>query len=126
MLTDDTLTTLREAATAAHDKKGFALVALEVGDLTSYADAFLLCSAASERQVGAIADAVRDRLRTAGRRPLQVEGSSGADWVLLDFGDVIVHVFTETRREYYALDALWGDAPRVDTATLGLETGPDA
>jgi len=97
-----------------------------VGDLTSYADAFLLCSAASERQVGAIADAVRDRLRTAGRRPLQVEGSSGADWVLLDFGDVIVHVFTETRREYYALDALWGDAPRVDTATLGLETGPDA
>mgnify|MGYP000140317427 CR=1 FL=1 len=75
---------------------------------------------------GAIVDAVRDRLRAGGRRPLQVEGSSGSDWVLLDFGDVIVHVFTETRRDYYALDTLWGDAPRLDTAALGLETGPDA
>ena len=126
MLTDDTLSTLRDAATAAHDKKGFALVALEVGELTSYADAFLLCSAASERQVGAIVEAVRERLRAEGRRPLQIEGSSGSDWVLLDFGDVIVHVFTEIRREYYALDTLWGDAPRVDAATLGLEPDADA
>jgi ribosome-associated protein len=124
MLTDDTLTTLREAASAAQDKKAFALSALEVGDLTSYADAFLLCSAASERQVGAVVDAVRERLRADGRRPLQVEGESGSDWVLIDYGDVIVHVFTEARREYYALDALWGDAPRIDSEALGVD--PDA
>lgn len=117
---DDTLLTLRHAAHAASDKKAFALTAMEVGELTSYADAFLVCSAASERQVGAIVDAIRDGLRKAGRRPLHVEGSSRADWILLDYGDVVVHVFTEERREYYALDSLWGDAPRIAPEQLGV------
>jgi len=121
MLDDDTLSSLRTAAQAAADKKAFHLVGLEVAEMTSYTDAFLLCSAASERQVGAVVDEVLSTLRSAGRRPLHVEGAGSSDWVLLDFGDLVVHVFTEERRAYYGLDALWGDAPRLGTAELGVE-----
>ncbi len=121
MLDDDTLSCLCTAAQAAADKKGFHLVGLEVAEMTSYTDAFLLCSAASERQVGAVVDEVASRLRAAGRRPLHVEGANGSDWVLLDFGDLVVHVFTEERRAYYGLDSLWGDAPRLGASELGVE-----
>lgn len=121
MLDDDTLSSLRTAAQAAADKKAFHLVGLEVAEMTSYTDAFLLCSAASERQVGAVVDEVLSTLRSAGRRPLHVEGAGSSDWVLLDFGDLVVHVFTEERRAYYGLDSLWGDAPRLGTAELGVE-----
>ena len=122
MLTDDTLGALRVAAAAAHDKKAFRLTAIDVDGLTSATDAFLICSASNERQVGAIVDAVQSRLRSQGKRPLHVEGETRSDWVLMDYGDVVVHVFTEERRDYYALDSLWGDADRLDAAGLGLET----
>lgn len=121
MLDDDTLSCLRTAAQAAADKKAFQLVGLDVAEMTSYTDAFLVCSAASERQVGAVVDEVVSQLRSAGRRPLHVEGAGGSDWVLLDFGDVVIHVFTEERRAYYGLDSLWGDAARLDAAELGAE-----
>ena len=114
----DTLELLRLASQAAIEKKAFQLVALEVGELTSYADNFLLCSASSERQVGAIADEVHRRAKEGGRRPLHTEGPSRSEWVLIDFGDVVVHIFTEEKRAYYALDGLWGDAPRVDIDAL--------
>lgn len=118
----DTLSRIALAAQAATDKKAFDLVGLEVTDLTSYTDSFLLCSAASERQVGAIADEIARRMKKAGARPLHTEGDARrSDWVLLDFGDVVVHVFTEDRRAYYALDSLWGDAPRIETDALGLD-----
>jgi ribosome-associated protein len=120
MTASETFEPLRLAARAALDKKAFQLVAFEVSELTSFADAFLLCSAASDRQVGAIANEVRRRLKDDGRRPLHVEGEARSDWVLLDYGDFIVHVFTEEKRAYYALDSLWGDAPRFDVAGLGL------
>jgi ribosome-associated protein len=120
MLAADTLAAIRTAAAAAVDKKAFQMVCLEVADLTSYADSFLLCSAASDRQVGAVVDEVVARLKEAGLRPLHVEGEGGGDWVLLDYGDFIVHVFTEEKRGYYALDSLWGDAPRVSPEDLGL------
>lgn len=123
MLSPDTLGPLKIAAQAAHDKKAFHLVGLEVSDLTSYTDSFLVCSAASERQVGAIVDEVEQRLRASGRRPLHVEGVPRSDWVLLDYGDFIVHVFTEEKRSYYALDSLWGDADRLDDETLGIANG---
>ena len=113
---------MRTAAAAAADKKAFQLVCLEVGDLTSYADSFLLCSAASDRQVGAVVDGVVRRLRDGGRRPLHVEGDRGGGWVLLDYGDFIVHVFTEEKRSYYALDSLWGDAPKLTAEALGIES----
>ncbi len=111
---------LQTAARAAADKKAFQIVGLEVGDLTSYTDSLLICSGASDRQVAAIAGEVQRQLKDAGRRPLHVEGESHADWVLLDYGDFVVHVFTEERRTYYGLDNLWGDAPRLEADDLGV------
>jgi ribosome-associated protein len=111
---------LQTAARAAADKKAFQIVGLEVGDLTSYTDSLLICSGASDRQVAAIAGEVQRQLKDAGRRPLHVEGESHAEWVLLDYGDFVVHVFTEERRTYYGLDNLWGDAPRLDADDLGV------
>ncbi len=104
---------LRIAARAASDKKAFEIVGLEVARLTSYTDQLLICSGASERQVGAIANGIESRLRDAGVRPHHIEGASGSDWVLMDYGDFVVHVFTEDRRAYYGLDALWRDAHRL-------------
>jgi len=121
MLDADTLSKIGIAARAAADKKAFDLVGLEVGDLTSYTDSFLLCSAASERQVGAVADAILRQLKKAGSKPLHKEGAARSDWVLLDFDDIVIHVFTEDRRAYYGLDSLWGDAPRIDGAALGID-----
>lgn len=125
MLDADTLGRVAVAARAAADKKAFDLVALEVAELTSYTDCFLLCSAASERQVGAIVDEVSRRLKHAGARVLHTEGDvRRSDWVLLDYGDLVIHVFTEDRRAYYGLDSLWGDAPRIDERALGFEPDP--
>lgn len=121
MLDADTLAKISIAARAASDKKAFDLVGLDVGELTSYADTFLLCSAASDRQVGAVVDEITRRMKGGGFRPLHTEGATRSDWVLLDFGDLVVHVFTESLRAYYALDSLWGDAPRIDDAQLGIE-----
>lgn len=112
--------TLRTAARAAADKKAFQIVGLEVAKLTSYTDNILICSGASDRQVAAIAEAVQHQLREAGRRPLHVEGERRSDWVLLDYGEFVIHVFTEERRAYYGLDGLWGDAPKLDADALGL------
>ena len=111
---------LRTAARAAADKKAFQIVGLEVAELTSYTDNILICSGASDRQVAAIAEAVQRRLRESGRRPLHVEGERRSDWVLLDYGEFVIHVFTEERRAFYGLDGLWGDAPRLDAGALGL------
>ena len=123
MLSPETLGSIRLAAEAALDKKAFQVVGLEVSDLTSYTDGFLLCSAASERQVAAVVNELVRRLRDSGRRPLHVEGQGRAGWVLIDYGDFIVHVFTEEKRGYYALDSLWGDAPRLAPDDLGVTEG---
>lgn len=120
MLDDTAKGSLRTAARAAADKKAFQIVALEVSELTSYTDGLLICSAASERQVAAIADEVQRQLKEIGRKPLHVEGERRSDWVLLDYGEFVIHVFTEDRRTYYGLDGLWGDAPRLDADTLGM------
>jgi ribosome-associated protein len=111
---------LRTAAQAAADKKAFQIVGFMVSDLTSYTDSILFCSGASDRQVAAISQAVQRQLREAGRRPLHVEGERRADWVLLDYGEFVIHVFTEERRMYYGLERLWGDAPKLDAVALGI------
>lgn len=111
---------LQTAARAAADKKAFQIMGLEVGDLTSYTDTLLICSGASDRQVAAIANEVQRQLKDVGRRPLHVEGESHADWILLDYGDFVIHVFTEERRTYYGLDGLWGDAPKLEADALGI------
>ena len=105
---------VRVAVAAALDKKAINLDVLSVGDLTSIADYFILMSANSERQAQAIADGIVDRLKQELRvKPLLIEGTTPGRWVLLDFGDFIVHIFTEDVRRFYGLERLWGDAPNV-------------
>jgi ribosome-associated protein len=94
------------------------VLALDLRDLGAVCDYFLLCSAASEIQVRAVAEHIEEKLREEGARPWHVEGLGGRRWVLLDYVEIVVHVFHEKTREYYMLDRLWGDARSVD---LGLE-----
>ncbi len=94
-------------------KKAEEVVALDVRGLTSIADCFILCHGTSNRQVNAIADHVERELRKRRIRPLSVEGASEGQWVLLDYGDVVIHVFFESVRRLYDLEGLWSDAPRL-------------
>ena len=103
----------QRAARIALDRKALDLVVLDVQALSSVTDFFLVCSGRSTTHVATIADAIRDELQAAGMRPLHVEGVAEIGWVLLDFGDVLMHVFLEETRVYYALERLWGDAPTI-------------
>ncbi len=105
---------VRQLAEAALERKGRDVLALSVGELTSFADTFLLVSATSDRQVRAIADAVVEASKAAGEAPLGVEGYDEGHWVLIDLNDVIVHVFLEEVREHYDLERLWADAAVVE------------
>jgi ribosome-associated protein len=98
---------------AALDKKALDLVVIDVGELTSIADYLVICSGRSDRQVQSIAEAIEGALTGAGARPISIEGMRRGQWVLLDFGDVIVHVFYEPIREFYDLERLWEHASRV-------------
>jgi ribosome-associated protein len=103
----------RRIVELAEDKKASDIVLLEVGALTSLADYFVVCSGGSERQLAAIADGIAEGVKADGILPLGREGRSGAHWVLLDFGAVIVHVFAPPERDYYQLEKLWADAPTL-------------
>jgi ribosome-associated protein len=104
----------RRAARAALDKRAVDLVVLDVRGISTVTDYFLMCSGKSTTHVETIADAIRDALKTDGIRPLHVEGVAASGWILLDYGDVLAHVFLEDTRAYYALERLWGDAPTVE------------
>jgi ribosome-associated protein len=110
------------AAEAADGKKGIDIQVLDLRDLTPIADYFVICSGSSTTQVGAIADGIGHRLALDGIHPSHVEGQTESTWLLLDYGDVVVHVFEEQTRAFYGLDALWGDAPRVKTACSSIHT----
>ena len=97
----------------ALDKKACDLVVLDVREHTSIADYFILCSGRSDRQVQSIAQGIEDNAAEEGIRPFAVEGTQRGHWALIDFSDVIVHVFYEPVREFYDLDGLWGHARRV-------------
>lgn len=97
----------------ASDKKANDIVMLRTAELTTMADYFVICSGRSDRQLQALAGAIVDQLREDGVRPLGVEGRSGARWVLLDYGSVIVHIFAPDEREYYGLERLWSKAAQV-------------
>jgi len=99
-------------------KKALNVVALDVAELTSFADIFIICSARSNRQVGAIADFIKTDLKKYKIKPLSVEGSKDGHWILLDYGHVIIHVFYEPMREFYDLEGLWVDAKRIETPAL--------
>jgi ribosome-associated protein len=109
----DTATRVREAVLAAEDRKAADLKVLHLEKVSDFTDYFVIASGTSERQVQAIADGILERLRADGVRPLHVEGYNRGQWVLLDFGDLVVHVFEEKPRRFYALERLWGDAPDV-------------
>lgn len=102
------------AVQAALDKKAFELEVLDLRGITAIADYFIICSASNERQSQAIADEIRERVREqAGSKPLVVEGTNPGHWIVVDYGDFVVHVFTEETRRFYGLERLWGDAPNV-------------
>jgi ribosome-associated protein len=103
----------RRVVDLAADKKASDIVLLGVRELTTMADYFVICSGASERQLGAIADGIVQGLRGEGIRPIGREGAPGAHWLLLDFGAVIVHVFAPPERDFYQLEKLWAEAPTV-------------
>lgn len=111
---------VRVVVEAALEKKAFDLDVLAVGALTTIAEYFIVASAGNERQASAIADNVIDALRRELKvKPLLVEGTTPGRWVLLDFGDFIVHIFTEDCRRFYGLERLWGDAPNVTAEFTG-------
>ncbi len=107
-----------EAARAAEAKGGQETVVLGVGEVLSIVDWFVVTSGTNPRQVRTIAEEVEARVKAAGGgAPLRVEGLAETQWVLLDYGDVVVHVFLDEVRRYYELERLWGDVPRLDWAT---------
>ena len=101
------------AARAAAEKQGRDILVLQVRDLIAITDYFVIVSGATDRQVKAIGDAVEDELRRSGAKPIRREGERDMRWLLLDFADIIVHVFHEEDRAYYELERLWKDAPSV-------------
>ena len=104
----------RVAAAAAADKKGEDIVILDVGDILGIADTFVITSALNTRQVRTIVEEVEKQLREKSEtRPRAVEGLDDASWVLLDYGDVLVHVFLTETRAFYGLERLWADAARI-------------
>lgn len=109
------------AASAAADKLGENLVVLDVSEPMPLTDAFLLVSGRSERQVGAIADEIEEKMLEAGVKMLRREGKSLGRWILLDFGDLICHVMHEEDRMYYSLERLWKDCPVIKVAAVSAE-----
>ena len=105
---------VRIAAEAAAEKKATDVMALDVGQTIVVTDFFLIATGSNDRQVHAIADAIEDALREAGVKPIGSEGRAELKWVLLDYGDFVVHVFQASEREFYRLEKLWSDAPRLD------------
>ena len=102
------------AVRVAEDKKARDVTVLRLVEITSFTDYFVICSGASTRQVQAIADAVIGEMKSLGLRSLNTEGYANAEWVLIDFGTFVVHVFTEASRRFYDLERLWRDAERVE------------
>jgi ribosome-associated protein len=115
---------LKIAAAAADDKKAHDLVALDISGIASFADYFLLCTGDSSRQMQAIADEVEKRLKANGLRPSHVEGYQNSEWILMDYIDLVIHIFSKTARAYYDLERLWRDGKKLDTDKIIQETRP--
>jgi ribosome-associated protein len=113
-VTTQTADLVRIAAEAAAEKLANGIVAYDVSDQLIITDAFVLCSARNDRQVRSIVEEIEDRMRRAGAKPVRREGEREGRWVLLDYADLIVHVQQADVREYYALERLWKDCPRIE------------
>jgi len=105
---------VQRAITAAQDRKALDLVVLDLRPAHGFADYFLICSGTNPRQIKAIADAVQEAEAARGLKPAHVEGYDRAGWILLDYFDFIVHIFSPDARAFYALERLWGNAKRIE------------
>ena len=112
-VTTQTADLVRIAAEAAAEKLADSIIAYDVSDQLIITDAFVLCSARNDRQVRSIVEEIEERMRRAGAKPVRREGEREGRWVLLDYMDLIVHVQQAEEREYYALERLWKDCPRI-------------
>jgi ribosome-associated protein len=112
----NSLETALICAEAADSKKAFDILILDLRGLTYVVDYFVICSANNASQMAAISDWIGHTLAKNDTHPSHIEGGADAKWVLMDFGDVVVHIFDEQARLYYSLDKLWGDAPRIPLA----------
>jgi ribosome-associated protein len=101
------------ALKAMSDKKATDIVVINIGSVASFTEYFIISSGGSTRQVQAIAHEVTDKMREVKSRPLHIEGEKSAEWVLMDYGDIVIHVFTESARRFYDLERLWRDAETV-------------
>ncbi len=101
------------AVQAAIERKAIEPTVLDIGKVSTFTEQFIICHGTNSRQVQAIADAIQTELKTVGRRPLSVEGLQHAEWVLVDYGDFVVHVFIKEKRYYYDLERLWRTAPKL-------------
>ncbi|PUA80374.1 ribosome silencing factor [Nocardioides currus] len=117
--TDHALELVQIAAAAAVDKLALQVIAFDVSVQLAITDAFLLASASNERQVNAIVDEIEDKLREAGAKPIRREGQREGRWVLLDYGEIVVHVQHEDERQFYALERLWRDCPAIPVPQPG-------
>ena len=104
---------IKAAVKAAQDKKADDILVLDLREAFAFTDFFVVMHGFSSRQNGAIAGAIEQELKRAGLRPLGVEGAAHGEWILLDYGFFVIHVFSRPARAYYALEKLWGDVPRV-------------
>lgn len=107
---------------AALSKKAEDTVVYEISKVSDVADYFVICTAGSQPQIRAILDEIEVTLGKIGVRPLQIEGAAASQWVLIDYEDVIVHIFRKEAREFYNLDGLWGDSPVLDLEEAELKT----
>jgi ribosome-associated protein len=121
--TDRSLELAKTAAVAADDKLATTIAGIDVSEPLALTDVFVIVSASTDRQVGAIVDEVEDKLREKGAKPIRREGERDGRWVLLDFGDIVVHVQHDEERDFYELERLWKDCPEID---LGVPKRRDA
>ena len=121
--TERSLELAMTAAKAADDKLATTVAGIDVSEQLAITDVFVIVSASTDRQVGAIVEEVEDQLRDKGAKPIRREGERDGRWVLLDFGDIVVHIQHDEEREFYELERLWKDCPEID---LGVPKRRDA
>ena len=115
---------MEKTALAADSKKAIDLKILQIGELTTLADYFVICSGTSYPHMNAIAEEIEEKLGEAGIFPRGLEGKDSPNWILLDYGDVIVHIFSTESREFYSIERLWSDAREVNLEDIeGMEKG---
>lgn len=106
---------IKLAIECASEKKAFDLSALDLREIASFAEFFVLCSGANQRQVQAISDEIEEQLKKQlSQRPVRIEGYRTAEWILMDYGDFIIHIFEKNARDFYDLERLWRDAKKVE------------